>query len=411
MGHVDTRTPGRCGVSEPRYRDSLPATAELVVIGGGIMGAATAFYAARAGIRAVLLERRPALCTLTTAAATGGFRLQFDNAVELDLVRRSVELFLHFAEITGQRTYDPEVRQRGYLWLTTEPAMSARQRELVARQHGWGQRDIEILSGDEVRYRFPYVGEGALQARWRQGDGSINPRALAMGLLAASGAAVVLDCDVRGIRDRGGRLVAVETNSGAVRTERAVIAAGPLSGLLAAEAGISLPITTVRRQKLTLPEVPEVPPDAPMTIDEDTGVHWRPALRGAAILHSDSATPPSAPAEWVPVDGTMPFRVLDPRSPISVARLAPFWRAVWERNTAQWALQAGQYTMTPDHLPLIGPTAVEGLWVNTGYSGHGVMAGPAGSELLIELLTGARSGLDNPFRPDRPFVERIHASL
>jgi len=84
---------------------------------------------------------------------------------------------------------------------------------------------------------------------------------------------------------------------------------------------------------------------------------------------------------------------------------------VWERNTAPWLLQAGQYTMTPDHLPLIGPTAVGGLWVNTGYSGHGVMGGPAGSKLLIDLLTGARPGGSNPFRLDRTFVPREHAAL
>ena len=393
------------------YRADLPTSSDLVVIGGGIVGAATAFYAARAGIRTLLLERRPALCTLTTAAATGAFRLQFDNPLELELVRQSVDLFLNFAEVTRQRTYDAEVRQQGYLWLTSDPLLAGKQRELVALQHRWGQADIEILPGDEVRYRFPYVGEAVLQARWRQGDGFVSPRAVAMGLLAASGAEVVLDCDVRGIRTRGGQLVAVETTGGAVQTSQAVIAAGPLSGLLASAAGIDLPISTVRRQKLTLPEVPEVPAGAPLTIDEDTGVHWRPALRGASILHTDPDTPPSPPEEWVPTDGRMAFQVLDPRSPLAAARLSPFWRAVWERNTAPWLLQAGQYTMTPDHLPLIGPSAVGGVWVNTGYSGHGVMGGPAGSKLLIDLLTGACPGGSNPFRLDRIFVSREHAAL
>jgi sarcosine oxidase subunit beta len=177
-----------------------------------------------------------------------------------------------------------------------------------------------------------------------------------------------------------------------------------LSGPLARAEAIELPIVTVRRQKLILPEVPEVPPHAPMTIDEDTGVHWRPALAGAWLLFTDPATPESPPADNVPVGPAFAFQLLDPTSPFSVARVVPFWREVWDRGAAPWLLQAGQYTMTPDHRPLIGPLSIEGLWVNTGYSGHGIMLGPAGSRLLVDLLTGKAES--NPFAPDRMFEER-----
>jgi len=87
-----------------------------------------------------------------------------------------------------------------------------------------------------------------------------------------------------------------------------------------------------------------------------------------------------------------------------VARVTPFWRQVWQRGTANWMLQAGQYTMTPDHRPLIGPTPVDGLYVNTGYSGHGIMGSPAGSRLLIDVLSGAIPADQNPFRLDRTFM-------
>ena len=388
------------------YDVQPPTTADLVVIGGGVVGAATAFFAARAGLRPVLLERRPALATLTTAASTGAFRLQFDNQEEMELVRESVALFLNFAEVTGQTTYDPAVRQPGYLWLTTDPATVERQRRLVARQHAWGQTDVELLDGAEIRRRFPYVAPDALQARFRHGDGFLDPKQVALGLVAGAGARVVTGCGVTGFACADGRLTAVTTTLGSISTGLAVIAGGPLSGLLAATAGVSLPITTVRRQKLVLPDVPQVPADAPMTIDEDTGVHWRPALRGAYLLFTDPTTPPSPATEEVPTDARFAFQVLAPRSPVAAARLAPFWRAVWEHGAAHWLLQAGQYTMTPDHRPLIGPTAVEGLWVNTGYSGHGVMGSPAGSRLLADLLTGRRARTDNPFALDRPFVER-----
>ena len=74
-----------------RFVDAPPRSADLVIIGGGIVGAATAFFAARAGLSAVILEKRPALCTLTTPVSTGAFRLQFDNPEEIALVREGVD--------------------------------------------------------------------------------------------------------------------------------------------------------------------------------------------------------------------------------------------------------------------------------------------------------------------------------
>ncbi|MBV9279033.1 MAG: FAD-binding oxidoreductase [Chloroflexi bacterium] len=389
-----------------RYADSLPSTADLVIVGGGVVGAATAFYASRTGLRPLLLERRPRLCTLTTPVATGAFRLQFDNEEELRLVRQSVETFLYFPEVTGQREYDLGVRQQGYLYVTTTEAGMERQRRMVEMQHRWGQTDIEVLAGVEVRRRFPYVGSNALQARFRQGDGFLDQKQLTMGLAAASGAQVVTTCAVTGFRVEGGRLRAVETERGRVSADAAVIAAGPFSGVVAAQAGVELPISAVVRQKLIMPLAPEVPADAPMTIDDDTGSHWRPALQGAYLLFTDPSTPPSPPAEDVTPTHRFAFQLLDPASPVAVARVAPFWKRVWERSSTYWILQAGQYSVTPDHRPLIGRTPVEGLYVNTGYSGHGVMGSPGGSLLLADILTGRVSDGQNPFHPGRTFVQR-----
>jgi sarcosine oxidase subunit beta len=392
-----------------KYLTEPPASAELVVIGGGVIGAATAFHAARAGLKPLIVEARPALCTLTTPVAAGAFRLQFDDLEELTLVRESAELFLNFREVTQQDRYDLRVRQQGYLWLTTDERNAERQRALVARLHEWGQRDVELLTGDEARWGFPYLDENVVQARWRSGDGFLDTTQLTFGMVHGSGAEVMVDCAATGFVASGGRLTGVRTTKGVIPTDITVIAAGPLSGLLAGAEGIDLPIVTVRRQKLILPEVPEVPPHAPMTIDEDTGVHWRPALAGAWLLFTDPATPESPPADNVPVDPAFAFQLLDPTSPFSVARVVPFWREVWDRGAAPWLLQAGQYTMTPDHRPLIGALSIEGLWVNTGYSGHGIMLGPAGSRLLVDLLTGKAEW--NPFSPGRAFERREPPTL
>ena len=389
-----------------RYVEDLPATADLVVIGGGVIGAATAFHAVRAGFHPLVFERRPAFCSLTTAVAAGGFRLQLDNEEELRLVAETVEMLLDFRDATGQAAYDPGVRQQGYLWLTTTNEGAERQRRLVEAQREWGVDDVEVLDGDEARRLFPFVSPDVIQARFRQADGLFDPKELTFGLAAGSGAPVALECGALGFRITHGRLAGVQTTRGFVATETAVIAAGPFSGPLAALADVELPVTTVRRQKLVMPDVAEVPSGAPMTVDDDTGVHWRPAFNGAVLLFTDPSTPPSEPSDIVPIDHAFAFQLLRPDSPTAAARVAPFWREVWDRGNAHWMLQAGQYTETPDGRPLLGQSSVEGLFVNAGHGGRGVMGGPAMSRHLVDVLTGKIGPEANPFRLDRSFEPR-----
>jgi sarcosine oxidase subunit beta len=383
-----------------RYLDDPPTSAELVIVGGGVIGAATAFHAARAGLRPLVVEARPRLCTLTTPVSAGAFRLQFDNLEELELVRESAELFLNFEEVTGQREYALPVAQHGYLWITTSGEVAASQRTLVAQLHAWGQTDVELLSGDETHMRFPWVAPDVVQSRFRAGDGFVDTKRLTFGLVNGSAADVVTSCTATGFATEGGRLKAVRTSRGTIDCGAAVICAGPLSGLVAAEVGLELPIVTVNRQKLIFPDLPEVPPDAPMVIDEDTGAHWRPALGGAWLLFTDPATPASVPTADVPVDHRFAFSLLDPGSPVAVSRVVPFWRDIWDRGADHWFLQAGQYTITPDYRPIIGAAGPQGLYVNTGYSGHGIMMGVAGGRILTEQLTGHG---DNAFAPGRVF--------
>jgi sarcosine oxidase subunit beta len=389
------------------YVDGPPKTAEIVVIGGGLVGAATAFFARGAGLDPVIVERRPALCTLTTPASTGAFRLQFDNFEELEMVRESVELFLNFRDVTEQDDYDLSIRQQGYLWVTTDERRAERSKRLVELQHSWGQTDVEFLTADRLRTEFPYVTPEAVGARWRSDDGFLDPKTLTMGLVAASRARIVTSCEVTGFVEKDGRLLGVATAKGTIATGTAVVAAGPFSGIVSRSAGVDLPIETVARQKVVIPEAPDVPAWAPMTIDDDAGAHWRPALSsGAFLLFTDPATEPTPPVEDVPPDHEHVFGILDPSSPHSIARIAPFWAKVWERNEVTWLVQTGQYTMTPDHRPLIGATSLEGLFLNSGYSGHGIMGGPAGSRRLVDLVTGRTHESDNPFRLDRTFEER-----
>jgi sarcosine oxidase subunit beta len=384
----------------------LPASADLVVIGGGIVGAATAFFASRAGLRVVVIEKRPALSTLTTPVSTGAFRLQFDNADEIALVREGIALFEHFAELTGLDGYDLRLTQQGYLFCATSEAGVKHQRFFVEALHGWGVRDVELMSGEEARHRFPYLGESVLQARYRADDGWLDPVRLTHGYALASGAAFCVETTATGFEQAGERVVGVRTDHGTIACQDVVLAAGAFSARVARLAGVEIELRPTRRQKLILPELPEVPAGAPMTIEEETAAHWRPGLRGCYALLTDPTTPAGEPLEDVPSSSEFAFALLNPASPTALARVCPFWNDVWDHGTASWVIQAGQYDYTRDHRPLLGPTGRSGLHLNTGYSGHGIMTSAGGSRLVVDALLGQLAADANPFRPDRPMVDR-----
>lgn len=409
-----------------RFADAPPPTADLVVIGGGVIGCATAFFAARAGLRVVVLERRAALGTLTTAASTGAFRLQFDNPEEIALVREGVELFDAFAERTGLDGWDLGLRHGGYLFCSLTDATVERSRRLVERQRGWGLTDVELLGGDEARARWPWLSPDVRGARYRAGDGWLDVKRLTAGYAAAAsnpegipdrvvggGSSFVTRAGVTGIRVAHGRVRAVETTRGVVACDRTVIAAGPFTAHVAALAGVHVELRPTRRQKMIVPELSSVPPDAPMTIDEETAAHWRPAMRGCLALFTDAETPPGDAHDPVPIEHDWAFGLLDPMSGHALARVAPFWRDAWAAgaSTVHWFLQAGQYEVTPDRRPYLGAIGPEGLYLNGGYSGHGIMAGAAGSRQVVDLVTGGADAASNPLRPDRPFGTREHDIL
>ena len=375
-------------------------SADLVVIGGGIVGAATAFHAARAGLRIILVERRPGLATLTTTRSLEGVRAQFDDPEDIAMMRESLEVFEHFAETLGVPGLDVSFHQQGYLFLSQTEEGAARIGERVARQHAAGLADVELLPGCEARRRFGFLAEDVTAAAFRQRDGWVASHEATYGFIAGAGsrARVLLDTEVLGFELDRGRLCAVRTQHGRIETPRAVIAAGPFTGRVAAMAGLEIPFFALRRHRGGIKAHPLIPRSAPMTISLDTGAHWRPEGTGAWIGWSGALDEqPEEQRELVPADWTFPALALE-----AIARFSPFWEDVAATLTrANVTVEAGQYDMTPDAKPLIGPTEVEGLFLNAGYSGHGVMGSPAGARVCVDVMLGRVPQAENPFRPSR----------
>lgn len=376
----------------------MPMAADVVVIGGGIVGVCTAFFCSRLGLETIVVEKQASLGTLTTAQSTECFRMQFESAELIDLVRGSVEMFHNFPDMTGVPDTDINLRPQGYLYATADPQQMEANRRLVETQHRLGLTDVELLSGEDARARFPYVSPLVISARYRAGDGWLSVHELVHGFARGSRARFLLETRAVGIVVGDQGVTAVETDRGVISTQAVVVAAGPFSGRLARTAGVGLPLMLLRRHRLAVLRCDSVPPNAPFTMDDDTGVYWRPegagALLGKAFEHA-----PEEPVESVPVDWTFPAMVLDSESPWSAGRLSPFWHESGNL-LCQGALDlsAGQYTYSPDHLPIIGPCpTVPGLYINTGYSGHGIMGAPEGGRRLGLLIAGEVSDLDNPF--------------
>ena len=389
--------------SGPRLVSTPPTRADCVVVGGGVLGAATAFYLARRGLSVVVVEKRPRLATLTTAASAGGFRAQQDDPAKIALVRRSIAIFETFAEHTGLPGWDLGLHPAGYLWVTTRADGPERQRRVVEMQRAAGLDDVERLDGDEARRRFPFLAEAVTSARWRARDGWLDPKRLAIGFATASGATFCVGALVHGIAVEGDRVTTVHTDRGSIACGSVVIAAGPLSAKAAALAGLELPLSPMIRHKVAFPQLADVPRDAPMTIDEDTGAHFRPDGAGALALCPEADTTSCEPTFDPPIDHGFAFRLLDPDSPIAVARIAPLWRGVWARATDSFYVASGQYSLTPDRRPILGATPVEGLFLNVGHSGHGIMTSAGASELVARAVVGERAPAIEPFALERGF--------
>ena len=372
-------------------------TTDAVVIGGGIVGTATAFWLSRSGLDVVLVEMRDGLSTLTTPASAECFRAQFTEPAMAALAIPSIEMFENFDEVIGMPGYNISIKQQGYLFLTDNVETVDDLKENIAQQYKLGVTDSEFLEREEILKRFPFVAPTALAATFRQRDGWLSCHETTQGFAKGSNARFFLNTKASGIQMDAKGVCGVETNRGILQTRTVVNAAGPFAGEVGRMVGLELPLEPVRRQKVYIQTSVDIPPDAPFTVDVNNNCYWRPEAGGAIIGWVDADEPVSQPVEKVPTDWEFPALTLD-----KVKRLTPFFEEI-EKTVRQPDMDtsAGFYMYTPDDQPLIGSVPeVPGFYVNCGYWA-GVMLSPQAGKWISDLVTGTMDPKDNPLRPTR----------
>ena len=371
----------------------MKRTADVVIIGGGCMGASVAYHLSRRGVTdVVLIEREKMLATGSTGRNAGGVRHQFSNAANIRLSIESIRFLERFADEVG---HPIDFHQDGYLFLLSSPSSVETFRRNVALQRSLGV-DVEWLDADGAARLAPGLNaEGVAAATFCQRDGIADPNGVTMGFAKAAqaaGVAVERDTEVTGIRVESNRIAGVETTRGAIETRIVVNAAGPWARQIGRMVHVDVPVDPFRRHIFIAAEgaAGGWPSTRILVIDFETTFYFH--REGAGLLFGMGD-----PGETPTFDLTVQWDFLPQVIEVAVQRLP----ALADASIAHaWA---GLYEVTPDANPLIGPVhEVPGFFLINGFSGHGFQHSPAAGRILADVIAGRDPQFDlTPFAFER----------
>jgi sarcosine oxidase, subunit beta len=352
---------------------ALPARAEVVVVGGGVMGTSIAFQLAEAGVRDVLLVESDALASGSTSRAAGGVRAQFSDELNIAIALRSLEAFDRFQTRPGREI---DLHRVGYLFLLDrEDDVRVFERSVALQnEHGVPSR---LIDPTEAKRLSPLAGvDGVIAATFCPIDGHASPESVVQGYAAgarAHGAVIETGCDLTGIEVEGGEIRAVRTSRGRVETSTVICAAGVWSPAVGAMIGLHLPVVPYRREVGFTRPLPGAG-RPPLTIDFTTSFYFHGEGEGLLFGMADPAQPPGLDAPRDPEWLEKVFGVAERRAPaLCDVGIAGGW--------------SGFYEATPDHNALIGEwDGVSRFLYATGFSGHGFLQGPAVGEIVRDLV-------------------------
>jgi sarcosine oxidase subunit beta len=362
---------------------SLDVTdADVVIIGGGVMGASTAFHLAEAGVRDIVLLEADQLAGGSTSKSAGGVRLQFSDSVNIALAQRSLDAFERFGTRPGA---DIGLHQVGYLFLLTDADDVAEFERNVAIQNSYGVPS-HMLTAAEAGELSPLANvDDVLAAAFCARDGHCDPSSVVLGYANGArslGARVITGCPVTDITVDDGVITTVHTARGSIRATVVVDVAGAWSPSIAAMVGVDLPVTPVRRPIWYTEPMPSRPAAVPMTIDFTTGFYFH--SEGPGLLFG-MADPDQAPGFDAPMASDWLERTVEVAAHRAPALLDVGIAGGW----------TGFYETTPDHNALLGEARSPSRFLYaTGFSGHGFLQGPAVGEVMRDLVMGAMPVVD-----------------
>jgi sarcosine oxidase subunit beta len=365
-------------------------TAEVAIVGGGIMGASTAYHLAHRGCTDVVILEKDLLAQASTGLSAGGIRQQFSHPANIRLSQEAVRVFERFEEQFG---VDMEFRQVGYLFLAQSEEVWQEFLDNVEIQHRYDV-PVEALSPGEIKHRWPYLHVDDLQGgTFCPEDGYADPYMAAMGFANAArrlGVRIEEQTKVTSIAVEGGQVRGVETTRGPISAPVVVDVAGPWGGEVAAMAGFHLPVQPIRRQVFVTAAFATIAKPVPMILDIEPAFYFRGEGPGILMGMSDPDEPPSFNLNW---DYRFMEKVID-----KAIHRAPLLEEA-EINRG-WG---GLYAVTPDDNPIIAPLpGATGFYCAIGFSGHGFQQAPTVGRILAELILDGHTGFDlSPFAHDR----------
>jgi glycine/D-amino acid oxidase-like deaminating enzyme len=377
----------------------MEGTAEVVVVGGGVIGLSVARELRRAGAgRVVVLEKAAAVGQGSSSRAAGGVRAQFTTRINVEFSMHSIAELERLERDTGLLS----LRQTGYLLMTGTEAGERSLAEACALQRSLGV-DTRWMDAAEVLALAPFVRPDGLRAgTFHHRDGFLDPHGVVSAMRADAGrlgVEIVTGIDVTGIGRSADGGFDVTAGGRSLRAGWVVNAAGPEAAKVAALLGVDLPVSPVRRNLAFVRDPAGPPPPGldgliPMTVDLDTGVLVRREVSGGFVLAwSDPDDPPS----W---DVSLDPRFLEALGQ-RVGHRFPFLEELPVDPRQCWA---GLYPETPDHHAIVGaPPEAPGFVQCAGFGGHGVMHSPAAGRAVAELVTLGRCETFDlrPLRPSR----------
>lgn len=355
---------------------SLPNQVEVVIIGGGVMGASTAFHLAEAGVSVLLCEKNE-LASGSTSKAAGGVRANFSDAFNVALGARSLDLYAKFHQRPG---YEIDLHRSGYLFALTQTA-DVKLFEKSTQIHKEYGVDSRMLTPAEARKISPLLNvDDVLACSFTPNDGHCTPEAVVLGYTGGAkklGATVLTNTQVTDIKIEDQQITSVITSAGQVKTKAVINCAGVWSPQIASMVGLTLPVTPYKRE-LVITEAlgdsfADLPQIMPMTIDYSSSLYWHREGNGLLMGFSDKTTPPGFDLKKDPT-------FLEKLGQIAINR-AP--RLMDLGIGKGWA---GLYEVTPDHNAILGEFKdISRFFYATGFSGHGFLQGPAIGEILRDL--------------------------